>query len=128
MPGTWLHLAGQLISASMNNSPDASPSTALALTNPKAVSQTAAPHAVAPPGAPNTVYSEQEVIQVLLTFLDGLAANVMSGDVWILAEYAARAQLVDSGLITEEKFNAIAERIQSHRRHRGKSNPLHSMF
>ena len=100
----------------------------LVLTSCLPLAPAAACHSLTPTDKPSSEYSEQEVIRVLLTFLDGLSANVLSPDVWWLVEHAARGQLVESGNMSEETFTAIAERIQRFRKLRGQSNPMHSMF
>ena len=72
--------------------------------------------------------SEKGVIAVLLSLLEGLSYNVLSGDVWWLAEHSARHIAVEKYGVSEEAFNTLMPKLRAACASKGKQNPMSSVF
>jgi hypothetical protein len=68
-----------------------------------------------------------DLTKVALFLLEGLAGNVMSGDVWALSMYAARDRARDYGM-SKEAFDLAHAQIAKAVFARRRCNPIHSMF
>lgn len=80
------------------------------------------------PKAVSAIPFEKEAFIALFSLLEALSYEVMSGDVWWLANHHAKKLAVEKYGISEEIYNEVMEKFDAARRQEGKKNPLNSMF
>ncbi|MBC8737133.1 hypothetical protein F6X40_09970 [Paraburkholderia sp. UCT31] len=76
----------------------------------------------------SSLSSDRAVLLVLLSLLDGLSSNVMSGDVWWLAEHQAMRQCCQRFGMTEEQFSEVMVDVRQLQQAARRANPMSSMF
>lgn len=71
--------------------------------------------------------ANEEAVFVLLSVIDGLASNMLSGDMWELAMWKAEDSCKELG-VSQERFREIIGILAEVRRKRLGGNPLSKMF
>jgi hypothetical protein len=80
------------------------------------------------PKAPSPMVVNQDAFIALFSLLEALSYEVMSGDVWWLANHSAKKIATEKYGISEDTYDEVMEKFDAARRAKGKSNPLSSMF
>ncbi|NCQ52138.1 hypothetical protein GW796_09650 [archaeon] len=74
------------------------------------------------------VLSEKDSSIALFALVEALSYEVLSGDVWWLANHHARKLAVEKYGISEESYDAVMAKIDVARKAKSKTNPMSSMF
>lgn len=64
---------------------------------------------------------------VLFALVEALSREVMSSDVWWLANHSAKQMATKKYGISEEVYDEVMEKIENARQQVRKTNPLHTM-
>jgi uncharacterized tellurite resistance protein B-like protein len=72
--------------------------------------------------------SEKEATIALFALVEALSFEVLSGDVWWLANHSAKKKAVETYGISEESYEAVMKKLEDARKQVRKGNPLHTMF
>ena len=78
--------------------------------------------------ADNRLPFKEEATIALFALVEALSREVMSSDVWWLANHSARKSAVDKYGISVEAYDEVMVRLEKARKEVRKSNPMHSMF
>lgn len=71
---------------------------------------------------------EKEAVIALFSLLEALSYQVMSGDLWWLANAHAKEIAVEKYGISEEMFNEVIAKFEVARKNARATNPMHTMF
>lgn len=72
--------------------------------------------------------NEREATIALFALVEALSFEVLSGDVWWLANHSAKKKAVETYGISEESYDSVMKRLEEARKQVRKGNPLHTMF
>ncbi len=70
----------------------------------------------------------QDAAIVLFALVEALSREVMSSDVWWLANHSAKQRAIQKYGISEEVYDEVMEKIEKARQQVRKTNPMHTMF
>lgn len=76
----------------------------------------------------NRLPFEKEATIALFALVEALSYEVMSGDLWWLANHSARKNAIEKYGISEEAYDAVMEKVEKARKQVRKGNPMHTMF
>lgn len=71
---------------------------------------------------------EKDAFIALFSLLEALSFELVSGDLWWLANHRAKSLAVQKYGISEDKYNEVMKKFDAARSSEGKKNPMHSMF
>lgn len=72
--------------------------------------------------------TDKESMTALFALLEALTYEIMSPDVWWLANAHAKQLAVEKYGITEEIYQQVMERFEKARKQARVQNPMHAMF
>jgi predicted DNA-binding protein YlxM (UPF0122 family) len=72
--------------------------------------------------------TDKECMTALFSLLEALTYEVMSGDVWWLANAHGKQLAVEKYGISEEIYDQVMEKFDKARKQAKTANPMHTMF
>jgi hypothetical protein len=79
-------------------------------------------------GKVNSTLTDKECMTALFSLLEALTYEVMSGDVWWLANAHGKHLAVEKYGIAEEVYDQVMEKFDKARKQARTVNPMHNMF